>query len=88
VKQWAVLGVLIALIVSLACGQIWLAHIRLDNAQQRHLVQQQIEQEERSIARLSLEYANLTSPQHLRQWAHDSLGMRAPRPEQLIAPKP
>ena len=83
-KLWAVLGLFI---VSLAWAQIWLAHMRLENAQQRQLVQQRIEQEERSIARLSLEYANLTSPQRLRQWAHDSLGMRAPRPEQLIAPK-
>ncbi len=84
-KSWVLLA---GLIFSLASAQIWLAHLRLENAQQRQQVQSKIEQEERSIARLSLEYANLTRPQRLRKLAHDTLGMRAPRPEQLIAPQP
>ncbi|MDQ6974631.1 MAG: cell division protein FtsL [Mariprofundaceae bacterium] len=72
------------LLGGLALAQVWLAHLRVDMARQRHAVQVAIKQEEKKIDKLSLEYANLIRPERLRKLAHEQLGMHAPRPDQLI----
>jgi len=76
--------IVVSVLMVLAWAQIWLAYLRVNNARERYAVQQNIEQVERDIARLSLEYASLTQPERLRRLAHETLGMRAPRAEQLV----
>jgi len=72
------------LLGALALAQVWLAHLRVEVARQRHTIQESIKQEERKMDKLSLEYANLIRPERLRKLAHEQLGMNAPRPDQLI----
>ncbi|MDQ6994873.1 MAG: cell division protein FtsL [Mariprofundaceae bacterium] len=72
------------LIFGLSLAQIWLAHLRVEIARQRHEIQVTIQQEEAKKDKLSLEYANLIRPERLRKLAHEQLGMHAPRPDQLI----
>jgi len=72
------------LLLGLALAQVWLGYVRVELSQQREILQRQIRLEHTEISKLSLEYANLTRPEHLRRLAHEKLGMHAPKPEQLI----
>lgn len=74
------------LLGGLALAQVWLAHLRVEMARQRHSIQVSIEVEEKKIGKLALEYANLTRPERLRKLAHEQLGMNAPRSDQLMKP--
>ena len=70
----------------LATAQVWLSHLRIEASQQTYLLQQEITKQLDKIQGLGLEYASLSSPNRLRQLAHNKLGMRAPHPIQVLHP--
>jgi len=84
-KKVGVVAVCI-LLFGLALAQVWLGFLRVNLARERHDIQVSIKAEEKKMDKLSLEYANLTSPERLRKLAHEQLGMQEPRPDQFIRP--
>ncbi len=79
-------AVLFLLMGGLALSQVWLAHLRVEDAREKHHVRLEIERIQSDMAKLSIEYANLTRPERLRDLAHRQLGMHAPRPDQVVRP--
>jgi len=77
-------GLLLMALGCVAMSLVWLAHLRVENARERADVRAEMELIQKNIAKLSLEYGNMTRPERLRRLAHQKLGMNAPTPSQVI----
>lgn len=73
-------------ISTLAVTQVWLSHLRIETSQHASILQQKIDSQQGEIQALGLEYASLSRPNRLRRLAYRELGMRAPRPMQVLQP--
>ncbi|MDX8388675.1 MAG: cell division protein FtsL [Ghiorsea sp.] len=70
----------------LAAGQVWLSHLRVDVAQRVSKLKQERNTVKQEVQNLKLELASLMRPDTLRRLAREELGMRAPKPMQVIKP--
>jgi len=78
----------LALLLSglLGAAQVGMTHKRLELARQHASMQREERSLNAGISRLRLELATLTRPERLRRLAVSELGMRPPKPVQVIRP--
>jgi len=74
------------LVCVLAAAQVWLPHLRGEVAQHMAVLQKEKSRVQQDVQGLRLELASLMRPNSLRRLAHQTLGMRAPQPQQVIRP--
>jgi len=74
------------LLLTMVAAQIWLSHMRYEVAQSTQRAQQEQQLLVDEINKLRLELASMTRPERLRRLAKSELGMRPPRPLQVIRP--
>ncbi|PIQ34438.1 MAG: cell division protein FtsL [Zetaproteobacteria bacterium CG_4_9_14_3_um_filter_49_83] len=77
---------LIALTAILGGGQVWLAHVRIENNRTIQSVRADIESARQNIQKLRLELSSMTRPENLKSVARKKLGMQAPLPMQVVRP--
>lgn len=75
-----------AVFITMAAGQVWIAHLRNNLAADIQARQQQQAQLRQEVQRLQIELASMTRPERLRAIARDRFGMRPPLPAQVIQP--
>jgi len=71
---------------ALAGGQVWVAQLRYDLSVESQSLQKEQEALKLELSKLGLEVASLTSPERLRKYAGETLGMASPRPMQVLRP--
>lgn len=77
---------LVFTICVLAAGQVWLSHLRVENAQQVAKLKKEQVLLSQNVQNLKLEFASLVRPDTLRRLAREKLGMHAPSPMQVVKP--
>jgi len=77
---------LVLMLAALAAGQVWVSHLRVGEAQEIAKAKHEKIFVQQEVQSLKLEMASLMRPNTLRRLAREELGMRAPKPMQVVQP--
>jgi len=77
---------LVLMLAALAAGQVWVSYLRVGVAQDIAKAKQEKILIQQEVQSLKLEMASLMRPNTLRRLAREALGMRAPKPMQVLQP--
>jgi len=85
-KQSLRIPLLVLVVCTLAAGQVWLSHLRVDVAQKVSQLKHERNAIKQDVQNLKLELASLVRPDTLRRLAREKMGMHAPTPMQVVKP--